>query len=76
MFLQLGHTKLDAYAVARRFVKECYIAVTQFPAEEKFVLSQQIRRAALSVYLNIAEGSSRRSQIERIDIMKWQEDLL
>ena len=65
MFLQLGHTKLDAYTAARQFVKECYIAVTQFPAEERFVLSQQIRRAALSVYLNIAEGSSRRSQIER-----------
>jgi len=65
MFLQLAHTKLDAYTAARQFVKECYIAVTQFPAEERFVLSQQIRRAALSVYLNIAEGSSRRSQIER-----------
>ena len=65
MFLQLGHTKLDAYTTARQFVKECYIAVTQFPADERFVLSQQIKRAALSVYLNIAEGSSRRSQIER-----------
>jgi four helix bundle protein len=65
MFLQLGHTKLDAYTTARQFVKECYIAVTQFPVEERFVLSQQIKRAALSVYLNIAEGSSRRSQIER-----------
>jgi len=65
MFLQLGHTKLDAYTTARQFVKECYIAVTQFPVEERFVLSQQIRRAALSVYLNIAEGSSRRSLTER-----------
>ncbi len=65
MFLQLGHTKLDAYTAARQLVKECYIAVTQFPVDERFVLSQQIKRAALSVYLNIAEGSSRRSQIER-----------
>jgi len=65
MFLQLGHTKLDVYAVARQFVKECYAAVALFPFEERFILSQQIKRAALSVYLNIAEGSSRKSQAER-----------
>jgi four helix bundle protein len=65
MFLQLGHTKLDVYTVARQFVKECYIAANQFPAEEKYVLVQQIKPAALSVHLNIAEGSSRKSEVER-----------
>lgn len=65
MFLQLGHTKLDVYTVARRFVMECYVVVNKFPTEEKFILAQQIKRAALSVHLNIAEGSSRKSQAER-----------
>jgi four helix bundle protein len=35
------------------------------PPEEKFNMVQQIRRAALSVKLNLAEGSTRRSEAER-----------
>lgn len=65
MFLQLGHTKLDIYNIARQFVKECYMATNKFPAEERYILVQQIKRAALSVHLNIAEGSSRKSEVER-----------
>ncbi len=36
-----------------------------FPSDEKYAMVQQIRRAALSVHLNIAEGSSRKSDTER-----------
>lgn len=65
MFLQLNHTKLDAYTVARKFALECYQLTKQFPVEERFALSQQIRRAAISVHLNLAEGCSRKSEAER-----------
>ncbi len=65
MFLQLGHTKLDVYSIAQRLVTESYAVTNIFPSDEKFVLTQQIKRAALSVQLNIAEGSSRKSDAER-----------
>jgi four helix bundle protein len=46
-------------------VQECYLLTETFPVIEKFNLVQQINRAALSVILNIAEGASRKSSIER-----------
>jgi four helix bundle protein len=36
-----------------------------FPSEERFAMVQQIRRAGLSTHLNIAEGSTRKSETER-----------
>jgi four helix bundle protein len=65
MFLQLDHQKLDMYGVSRTFVKECYFITKNFPSEEKYAFIQQIRRAALSVHLNIAEGCSGKSVAER-----------
>jgi four helix bundle protein len=66
MFLELSHTKLDLFRVSREFVLQCYEHTKALPAEEKYGLTQQIRRASLSVHLNIAEGFSRKSQQERI----------
>jgi four helix bundle protein len=65
MFLQLAHTKLDIFEASKAFVLECYRITKGFPAEEKFAMTSQIRRAALSTHLNIAEGCSRRSFSER-----------
>lgn len=65
MFLELSHTKLDAFIVSRMFVLTCYKETRKFPPEEKFSLTLQIRRASLSVHLNVAEGCSRKSIVER-----------
>ncbi len=65
MFLKLNHQKLDVYQASRGFVFECYKLTKSLPSDEKFGMISQIRRAALSVHLNIAEGSSRKSVPER-----------
>ena len=65
MFLQLAHTKLDVYKFSQKLALECYKVTRNFPSNEKYAMIQQIRRAALSVHLNIAEGSSRKSNPER-----------
>lgn len=65
MFLELAHTRLDIFKASRAFVLDCYRITKEFPADERYAMVQQIRRAALSVHLNIAEGCSRKSPAER-----------
>jgi len=65
MFLELAHTKLNVYQFSQELALECYRVTKKFPSDEKFAMISQIRRAAVSVHLNIAEGCSRKSQKER-----------
>lgn len=65
MFLTLNLQKLDLYQASQKFVVEVYKLSNALPAAEKFNMVTQIRRAALSLHLNIAEGSSRKSEQER-----------
>jgi four helix bundle protein len=65
MFLELAHTKLPIFQISKKLALECYRITKSFPNEEKYAIVQQVRRAALSVHLNIAEGCSRKSFTER-----------
>lgn len=65
MFLNLAHTKLNVFQFSRSLALECYKVTKFFPQDEKLAMTQQIRRAALSVHLNLAEGCSRKSGLER-----------
>lgn len=69
MFLPLNHKNLDVYKASRELLKESYFITKSLPPEEKFNLIQQIRRAALSVKLNIAEGASRKSVARKKTIL-------
>ena len=54
-----GFEKLKVWQNARKFVVLVYQITENFPGHEKFRLVDQIRRAAVSISSNIAEGSSR-----------------
>ncbi len=57
--------KLDVWQNARTFVKNIYLTTEHFPDKEKFGITNQIRRAALSNTANIAEGFARNSNLEK-----------
>ena len=65
MFLKLAHINMDVFNCSKQLVLAVYALTKKFPDYERFLLTQQIRRAALSVHLNIAEGCSRKSLVER-----------
>ncbi len=57
-------TNFRVYQEARQFRKEIYLLSRKFSKDELFVLTSQIRRAVISICLNIAEGSNRTSDID------------
>lgn len=62
--------QLETWQLARKFVNEVYTLVNSFPKEETFGLTIQIKRASLSVLLNITEGSDRKSDVEFIRFLR------
>jgi four helix bundle protein len=58
------HHKLEAWSHAIEFVTEIYKNTDRFPKEERYGLTSQIRRAAVSIPANIAEGAGRHSKKE------------
>lgn len=55
---------LEIWKLSRQFVSEIYTVTRHFPKDEMFGLISQIRRAAVSIALNIVEGSDRGSDAE------------
>lgn len=54
--------KLEIWKLSLSAIKEVKKITKKFPLEEKYVLSDQIRRAILSIALNIAEGWGRKTK--------------
>jgi len=56
---QRGFEDLECYRLALQVLREAYAVARRLPSEERYNLADQIRRAATSVALNIAEGYGR-----------------
>jgi len=64
--LKLSHKYLDVWKKSIELVSEIYKLTANFPKEEQFGLTSQIRRAAISIPSNISEGIARASNLETI----------
>jgi len=63
------HKDLDVWKKAMGLVKEVYLLTADFPREEVYGLVSQMRRAAVSIPSNIAEGAARSSSREFIKFL-------
>ncbi len=57
----MGYQDLDVWKLGRELAKEAYRLTAGFPKSEQFGIIAQIRRAAVSIPANIAEGYGRKS---------------
>ncbi len=65
-----GYRKLIAYQKAKEIVKRTYRLLKKFPAEERYALCDQLRRASVSVISNIAEGVNRYSVKDKVHFIE------
>ncbi len=61
-----GHEQVVAWQKAHQFVLELYKASACFPREEQYGVTAQVRRAAVSIPANIAEGKARQTDKEYV----------
>ena len=59
-----NYKKLNVWVSSISLVKNIYKLTRKFPKDEMFVLTQQLRRAAISIPSNIAEGAGRNSNAQ------------
>ena len=62
--MEKGHKKLRVWQEAMELAKTVYRVTVELPSEEKYGLTSQMRRAAVSVPSNIAEGAARQGSKE------------
>ncbi len=64
-----SHKDLEVWKVSVEFVTDLYRLTNSFPKSELFSLTNQIRRAAISIPSNIAEGAGRKNTKEFIQFL-------
>ncbi len=67
---EYSYQTLNVYKDAKALVIDVYRLLKLYPAEERYALCDQIRRAAISITSNIAEGMSRYSDKEKAHFLE------
>lgn len=67
--MEKPHKKLEVWKQSIDLVTEVYKIISNFPKEEKYVLADQIKRSAISIPSNIAEGAARNTKKEFINFL-------
>lgn len=65
-----SYRDLRVWQVGMDIAAQCYLLTRQFPKEELFALTSQIRRAASSIPANIAEGYGRQARGEYLQFLR------
>lgn len=65
----MNYIELDVWKESRKLVKIVYSSTKKFPKEEIYALVSQIRRCAVSIPSNIAEGCGRRTSPDTIHFL-------
>ena len=74
--MEKPHKKLDVWKLSMQLVLDVYQISKGFPREERFGLTDQIRRAVVSVPSNIAEGAARQTRKEFVNYLHMSQGSL
>jgi four helix bundle protein len=67
--MEKPHKKLDVWKLSMDLVIDLYQITNSFPAKEMYSLTDQMRRAAMSIPSNIAEGAARQTKKEFVNYL-------
>ena len=62
--LKLNHKQLDVWKTSVDLVKEIYKLTQNFPKDEQYGITSQLKRASVSIVSNISEGLSRNTKLD------------
>ena len=67
--MEKPHKKLEAWKQSMDLVVDIYKATNDFPHQEIYGITNQVRRAAVSIPSNIAEGAARQTKREFMNFL-------
>jgi four helix bundle protein len=74
--MEKPHKKLDVWKLSMDLVLGIYKTTNKFPKEERYCLTDQLRRSVISIPSNIAEGAGRQTEKEFINFLHIAQDSL